>query len=125
MASDHTLALYRTQRYRLTVPINLTLPWQELREWAEYIALRLIAFLLCALPLSAATFICAKAMRRAAPWWSPRRHRRALNNLHIAFPHLSEAERARICAAHWENVGRVVAASSFGLVAQRSKGGAI
>jgi KDO2-lipid IV(A) lauroyltransferase len=40
---------------------------------------------------------------------SPKRHRRALDNLAIAFPEKPQAERVRIATAHWENLGRVMA----------------
>ena len=52
---------------------------------------------------------------RASPWRliAPRLHRqeRALRNLALAYPELSEAERKRIAAAMWENLGRTFAES--------------
>jgi KDO2-lipid IV(A) lauroyltransferase len=38
-----------------------------------------------------------------------RRHQQSLNNLKIAFPHLSPDERERIARAMWDNMGRVAA----------------
>jgi KDO2-lipid IV(A) lauroyltransferase len=84
----------------------------RLRDWQfrlEYVALRLVIGLVRLLPLAAATWTSAKTWRLLAPLVNPKRHQRALDNLAIAFPEMSQAERRRICMAHWENLGRVMA----------------
>ncbi|GLK80726.1 lysophospholipid acyltransferase family protein [Methylopila turkensis] len=45
--------------------------------------------------------------RTLAPW--NHRHQRALENLAVAFPDMSPAERERIARASWENLGRTMA----------------
>jgi KDO2-lipid IV(A) lauroyltransferase len=75
----------------------------------EYALLRLIAALVRMVPLGVATFLSAKAWRLLGPLTSPKRQARALENLRIAFPEKSEAERRAICVAHWENLGRIMA----------------
>ncbi len=75
----------------------------------EYAALRLVIEGVRLLPLETATRISAYAWRHLAPRINPKRHRRALENLAIAFPEKSEAERLDICMRHWENLGRVMA----------------
>ena len=61
------------------------------------------------LPLTVAVALSARLWRLLAPVVSPKRHRRALQNLAIAFPDKSEGERRAIALAHWENLGRVMA----------------
>lgn len=75
----------------------------------EYVALRLITGPFRVLPLDISAPFSAWWWRRLAPFLSPKRHRRALENLKIAFPEKSDAERLAICLAHWENLGRVMA----------------
>jgi Kdo2-lipid IVA lauroyltransferase/acyltransferase len=82
---------------------------RDLEFRLEYAALRLVIGLVRLLPLETATRISAYAWRRLAPRINPKRHRRALDNLRIAFPEKSEAERLEICMRHWENLGRVMA----------------
>ncbi len=82
---------------------------RDLQFRLEYAALRTVAGLVRILPLSAATWASAKTWRLLAPIINPKRHNRALANLAIAFPDMSDAERQRICMAHWENLGRVMA----------------
>lgn len=60
-------------------------------------------------PLDVATHFSAWCWRRLAPIVNPKRHKRALDNLRIAFPEKSESERKKIALAHWENLGRVMA----------------
>jgi Kdo2-lipid IVA lauroyltransferase/acyltransferase len=79
-----------------------------MRFWLEYALLRLIAGLVRLMPLELATRLSAKCWRTLAPHVSAKRHQRALENLRIAFPHMSEDERLAIRAAHWENLGRVM-----------------
>jgi KDO2-lipid IV(A) lauroyltransferase len=75
----------------------------------EYAVLRLIIGPFRLLPLEAAASFSAWWWRRLAPVISPYRHRRALENLKIAFPDMTDEERLRVCLAHWENLGRVMA----------------
>jgi Kdo2-lipid IVA lauroyltransferase/acyltransferase len=60
-------------------------------------------------PLDRASSWSGRAWRVLAPLLSPKRHRRALDNLAIAFPDMAPAERERIARAHWDNLGRVMA----------------
>lgn len=76
---------------------------------SEYALLRLIVGFIRAMPLSVATGFSAWAWPLVAPIVSKHRHQRALDNLRIAFPEKSEAERAAIAKAHWQNLGRVMA----------------
>ena len=78
----------------------------DLRYRAEYLGLRLIAGLVRAAPLDVAGNVSAKIWRVIAPY--DRRHQRALQNLAIAFPEKSPAEREAIALAMWENLGRVM-----------------
>jgi Kdo2-lipid IVA lauroyltransferase/acyltransferase len=81
---------------------------RDLQYRLEYGALRLVAGIVRALPLQAATSASAYTWRRLAPVINPKRHNRALANLAIAFPEKSEEERNAIALAHWENLGRVM-----------------
>lgn len=85
-----------------------TSPLRDLQFRLEYVALRLVIGIVRALPLDLATRLSARAWRTLAPIVNPKRHQRALENLAQAFPDMSEAERKRICLAHWENLGRVM-----------------
>ncbi len=89
-----------------TKPIS---PLRDLQFRLEYAFLRLIAGVVRAVPLEFATNVSAWMWRRLAPFINPKRHARALDNLAIAFPEKSQAERKRIALAHWENLGRVMA----------------
>lgn len=82
---------------------------QDLQYRLEYVGLRLVAGIFRALPLNVATRVSASAWRRLAPIINPKRHKRALDNLAIAFPDKSQEERRTIALAHWENLGRVMA----------------
>jgi KDO2-lipid IV(A) lauroyltransferase len=75
----------------------------------EYALLRVIVGIVRIVPLNVATRLSAWSWRRLAPIVNPKRHKRALDNLSIAFPEKSEAEREAIALAHWENLGRVMA----------------
>jgi Kdo2-lipid IVA lauroyltransferase/acyltransferase len=79
----------------------------DLRHRVEYAALRLLAGLVRALPLETGADVSGRLWRLIAPL--NRRHRRALDNLAIAFPDKSPAEREAIARAMWENLGRVMA----------------
>lgn len=84
-------------------------PLRDLQFRLEYALLRAVVGLVRALPLDTATALSARAWRVLAPLVNPKRHKRALANLAIAFPERSEAERLAIALAHWENLGRVMA----------------
>jgi Kdo2-lipid IVA lauroyltransferase/acyltransferase len=82
---------------------------RDLRLRLEYAAVRVIAALARLLPLRVAVSWSAAVWRLLAPLLNPKRHRRALENLKIAFPEKSPSERLAICLAHWANLGRVIA----------------
>jgi Kdo2-lipid IVA lauroyltransferase/acyltransferase len=98
----------RTHKQRTTRFMQPPPRLRDLQFRIEYYALRSVIALVHALPLGAATWTSAKIWRALAPIINPKRHRRALDNLLIAFPEKSEAERRAICMAHWENLGRVM-----------------
>ena len=81
---------------------------RDLQFRLEYAFLRVVIGIVRAFPLETATAISARVWRFVAPRINPKRHRRALDNLAIAFPEKTEAERARIADAHWGNLGRVM-----------------
>ena len=79
----------------------------QIRYWLEYAVLRAIIGLIRIMPLDT-------AVKFSAFWWRKlaargRRHKRALDNLKIAFPEKSDEEREAIAIAMWENLGRVMA----------------
>ena len=82
---------------------------KSLRHRLEYIGFRVVEAAATALPLETASWASGRAWRLIAP----RLHRqeRALRNLALAFPELSDAERRRIAAGMWENLGRTFAES--------------
>jgi Kdo2-lipid IVA lauroyltransferase/acyltransferase len=88
--------------------LSMSFP-RDLQFRMEYLLLRLIVALVRAFPLETAVAFSAKSWRRLAPLLSPSRHRRALDNLAIAFPEKTAEEREAIALAHWENLGRVMA----------------
>ena len=77
---------------------------KPLRYRLEYLGFRAAQAAATALPLEAVSWSSGLAWRLIAP----RLHRqeRALRNLELAYPELSEAERKRIAGAMWENLGR-------------------
>jgi KDO2-lipid IV(A) lauroyltransferase len=79
----------------------------NIRYLIEYVLLRGVIALVRALPLDTGRELMAKTWRILAPYG--RRHQRALDNLAIAFPEKTEAERQAIAVAMWENLGRVTA----------------
>jgi KDO2-lipid IV(A) lauroyltransferase len=78
-----------------------------LQHRIEYALLMAVAAFLRALPLRVATGLTAFCWRQIAPL--THRHKRALDNLAVAMPHLSHGERQRIVRAMWDNLGRVMA----------------
>jgi Kdo2-lipid IVA lauroyltransferase/acyltransferase len=80
-----------------------------LRDRIEYAALRTAVLLLRALPVEVASSLMGRAWRVYGP--RSEKHRRALENLSIALPHLTDEERERIALDQWENLGRVSAES--------------
>jgi KDO2-lipid IV(A) lauroyltransferase len=79
----------------------------DLRYRLEYVLLRTVVGAVRALPLETAANLSAWLWRLIAPWL--RRHRRALENLAIAFPEKTPQEREAIALAMWDNLGRVMA----------------
>lgn len=79
----------------------------DLRHRLEYAALRLIVAIVRAMPIDLAAEVSATVWRRICPHL--RRHKRALENLAIAFPEKSPAEREAIAREMWGNLGRVMA----------------
>ncbi|MGF1622004.1 MAG: lysophospholipid acyltransferase family protein [Rhodomicrobiaceae bacterium] len=77
------------------------------RHLIEYAFLRVIIGAVRLLPLDLARESSAKIWRLLAPYG--RRHRRALDNLAIAFPEKTREERETIAMAMWSNLGRVMA----------------
>jgi Kdo2-lipid IVA lauroyltransferase/acyltransferase len=77
---------------------------KPMRYRLEYMVFRAAQAAATSLPLEAVSWISGLAWRLIAP----RLHRqeRALRNLALAYPELSEAERKRIAGAMWENLGR-------------------
>ena len=76
----------------------------SLRHRLEYLGFRAAQAAATALPLEAVSWSSGLAWRLIAP----RLHRqeRALRNLELAYPDLSHAERRRVAAGMWENLGR-------------------
>jgi KDO2-lipid IV(A) lauroyltransferase len=82
---------------------------RDLQFRLEYVLLRAIVWFIRLLPLRAATAFSAWTWGWLAPRINPKRHRRALSNLTIAFPDMSQPEKDAIAKAHWQNLGRVMA----------------
>jgi len=79
----------------------------DLRHRLEYAGLRLLIGIVRSMPVDTAASVSSWLWRLFAPW--QRRHKRALENLAIAFPEKSPAEREQIARAMWANLGRVMA----------------
>ncbi len=69
---------------------------KDLQFRLEYALLRTIVAGVRAVPLDRATAFSARWWRRLAPIVSPKRHKRALANLAIAFPDKTPQERERL-----------------------------
>ena len=85
----------------------LTSRWASLRERVEYLAFRIVAAIATALPLQVASDLSGWGWRLVAPHL--KRQQRALDNLALAYPDISLAERERIAGKMWENLGRTFA----------------
>lgn len=79
----------------------------DIRYRAEYLALRLVVGLVRLMPLDVAVQVSAFFWGLIAP--RLRRHRRALENLAIAYPEKTPEDREAIAHAMWANLGRVMA----------------
>jgi KDO2-lipid IV(A) lauroyltransferase len=77
---------------------------QPLRHRLEHAVFRAARAVASALPLEIVSWTSGLAWRLIAP--RLHRQKRALHNLALAFPELSNAERKRIAADMWENLGR-------------------
>jgi KDO2-lipid IV(A) lauroyltransferase len=93
-------AIGRLDRSLMTVAKNL-------RHRIEYIAFLAIAVAARALPVETASRWSGAGWRLVAP--RLRRHKRALNNLALAFPEKTPAEIEQIALGMWDNLGRTFA----------------
>jgi KDO2-lipid IV(A) lauroyltransferase len=82
-----------------------------LRHRFEDLGFGLAATCLRLLPIEPASWLSGQVWRRLGPRLGSERHKRALENLAIAFPEKSLPERAVLAAAMWENLGRTFAES--------------
>lgn len=80
---------------------------KNLRHRIEYAGFVIIRATIRALPLEFASWSSGLAWRLIAPHLH--RQERALRNLAIAYPEMSLAERKRVAAEMWENLGRTFA----------------
>lgn len=79
----------------------------DLRHRLEYGLLLLLVGIVRAMPIDTAANVSARIWGVVCP--RLRRHQRALDNLAIAFPEKTQAERQAIAVAMWQNLGRVMA----------------
>lgn len=79
----------------------------DLRHRLEYAALMLLVGFVRLMPIDTAARVSAAIWGAVAP--RLRRHQRALENLAIAYPEKTPAERDAIARAMWRNLGRVMA----------------
>lgn len=82
---------------------------RDLQFRLEYVLLRTIVGAIRLMPLAVAREFSAWTWGWLAPRINRKRDKRAHDNLLIAFPDKSDAERAAIAKAHWQNLGRVMA----------------
>src|SRR5260370_11742034 len=73
----------------------------------EYVAFLIVAAMARALPVDVASRWSGKVWRFLAPHLH--RHKRAVNNLALAFPEKTPAEIEAIALEMWDNLGRVFA----------------
>ena len=71
---------------------------KDFRYRIEYLGLRLIVALVRAAPMDVSVAVSGKIWRLIAPY--DRRHKRALDNLAIAFPHMTRARARSHRAGH-------------------------
>ncbi|MGH6816895.1 MAG: lysophospholipid acyltransferase family protein [Hyphomicrobiaceae bacterium] len=105
----HQTLLTRKSQHGMSDPAQDPSRLRDLQFRLEYGALRTVAAVVRALPLDVAVRASAGVWRVLAPLVSRKRHKRALDNLRIAFPDKSDAERRALALAHWANLGRVMA----------------
>ncbi len=79
----------------------------QARHRIEYVAFAALAAIAAALPLDWASAASGFLWRQIAPLLG--RQKRALDNLALALPETTEAERRRIALAMWDNLGRTFA----------------
>ena len=79
----------------------------DLRHRLEYAGLRLLIGIVRLMPIDTSANVSAAVWGLIAP--RQRRHKRALDNLAIAYPEKTQAEREAIARAMWKNLGRVMA----------------
>ena len=79
----------------------------QLRQRVEYAAFSALAAIATALPLEWASAVSGYLWRHIAPRLG--RQKRALENLALALPETTEAERRRIALEMWDNLGRTFA----------------
>src|SRR5579871_5187108 len=78
-----------------------------LADQLQHAAFRLTERTARALPVETASWLSGKLWRLIAPHLS--RQKRALANLKLAFPEMSERERRALASEMWENLGRTFA----------------
>ena len=83
--------------------------FRDIQFRLEYLFLRIVVALVRSMGLRRSVEFSARSWRFFAPIVAKKRHNRALANLAVAFPEMSDGERQRIALAHWENLGRVMA----------------
>ena len=81
----------------------------ELRHRLEYAGFRLAEGMTRALPVEVASRTSGLAWRLVAPHLY--RQERVMRNLALAYPEMTEAERKKLAAKMWENLGRTFAES--------------
>ena len=79
----------------------------DLRHRLEYAGLRLLIGIVRLMPIDTSANVSSAIWGLIAP--RLRRHKRALDNLAIAYPEKTQAEREAIARAMWKNLGRVMA----------------
>ncbi|MGO9134211.1 MAG: lysophospholipid acyltransferase family protein [Methylovirgula sp.] len=77
----------------------------SLRYRIEDLAFAAAGASLSLLPLETASAVSGRLWKLLGPQLGNRRHKRALENLALAFPEKSEADHAALAAAMWENLG--------------------
>lgn len=82
---------------------------QKIKYLAEYALFRLVVRIVRSMSIDSAANISAWVWTRIAP--RTRRHKRAMDNLALAYPEKSVEEREKIAIAMWDNLGRVMAES--------------